>query len=101
MNLPAMSLFGTWRCLNACEKSRAFRYVKGLRVGNVVLRYMNRDERPAFVLDDVHDAKFIHIDAQKFAGAPQFILKNVHDISFHQEDGVEGVKLEKIENKEL
>ena len=35
-----------------------FRYVKGLRVSDVVLRYMNRDERPAFVLDDVHDATF-------------------------------------------
>ncbi len=78
-----------------------FRYVKGLRVNNVVLRYMNRDERPAFVLDDVHDAKFFNVDAQKGVDAPQFILKNVSNISIHEVDGVEDVKLEKVEKKEL
>ena len=78
-----------------------FRYVKGLRVSDVVLRYMNRDERPAFVLDDVHDAAFYHIDAQKGEGAPQFILKNVSNFSSHEVSGVEDVKLEKIETREL
>ncbi len=79
-----------------------FRYVKGLRVNNVVLRYMNRDERPAFILDDVHDASFSHIDAQKGVDAPQFILKNVSNISIHEVNGVDDVKLEKVEReKEL
>lgn len=78
-----------------------FRYVKGLRVSDVVLRYMNRDERPAFVLDDVHDASFYHIDAQKGDGAPQFILKNVTNFSTHQVNGVEDVKLDRTEKKEL
>jgi len=78
-----------------------FRYVKGLRVNNVVLRYMNRDERPAFVLDDVHDASFYYIDAQKGENAPQFILKNVSNISIHEVNGVDDVKLGKVKNKEL
>ena len=43
---------------NVLDYGIYFRYVKGLRVNNVVLRYMNRDERPAFILDDVHDANF-------------------------------------------
>ena len=78
-----------------------FRYVKGLRVNNVVLRYINRDERPAFILDDVHDVSFSHIDAQKGVDAPQFILKNVSNISIHEVNGVEDVKLKKVEKKEL
>ncbi len=78
-----------------------FRYVKGLSVSNVVLSYMNRDERPPFVLDDVHNASFYHIDAQKGDGAPQFILKNVTNFSTHQVKGVEDTKLEKVEKREL
>jgi len=78
-----------------------FRYVKGLRVSDVVLRYMNQDERPAFVLDDVHDATFSNIDAQKGDGAPQFILKNVTNFSTHQVNGVADTKVEKAEKKEL
>ena len=76
-----------------------FRYVKGLRVNNVVLRYLNKDQRPAFVLDDVHDARFYDIDAEQGAGAPQFILKNVSNISIHEVDGVKNIKLGKVKKK--
>ena len=78
-----------------------FRYVKGLRVNNVVLRYMNRDERPAFILDDVHDASFNNIDAQKGDEAPHFILKNVSNISIHEVNGIDDAKIEKAEKKKL
>ncbi len=78
-----------------------FRYVKGLSVNNVVLKYINKDERPAFILDDVHDARFYHIDAQIGESAPQFILKNVSNISIHEVNGVDDVKLGKIKKKEL
>jgi len=78
-----------------------FRYVKGLRVNNVVLRYLNRDERPAFILDDVHDASFNYIDAQKGDKAPQFIFKNVSNISIHEVNGVDDVKLDKAKRKQL
>ncbi len=78
-----------------------FRYVKGLRVNNVVLRYMNRDERPAFVLDDVHGATFNNIDAQKGDGAPQFILKSVTNFSAHEVNEVKDTKLGKVGKKEL
>jgi polygalacturonase len=76
-----------------------FRYVKGLKVSDVVLRFINHDERPAFVLDDVHDAKFYHVDAQKDDGAPLFILKNVTGFSIHSVEGMEDVKLETVEKK--
>ncbi len=78
-----------------------FRYVKGLRVNNVVLRFMNRDERPAFILDDVHKASFFHVDAQKGDDAPQFILKNSSNITIHEVNGVDDTKIEKVEKKEL
>jgi polygalacturonase len=78
-----------------------FRHVKGLRVNDVVLRYMNRDERPAFMLEDVHDAKFCNIDAQKGDGAPQFILKNVSNFSSHQVNEINDVKLNKVDKSEL
>jgi hypothetical protein len=78
-----------------------FRYVKGLRVNNVSLRCLNKDERPAFVLDDVHDANFSDIDAQSGEDAPRFIVKNASDISIHQVNKMEDARLDKVERKEL
>ncbi len=78
-----------------------FRHVKGLKVNNVVLRYMNRDERPAFVLEDVHDAEFNHIDAQQGEQAPQFILKDVSGFSTFRVRGVNDITLSKVKEKKL
>jgi len=70
-------------------------------VGGRVLRYMNRDERSAFVLDDVQGARFYNIDAQKGDAAPQFILKNVSDFSAHEIVGVKDTKITQTEKSEL
>jgi len=78
-----------------------FRYVKGLQVNNVVLKTINPDERPAFVLDDVHDATFSHVDAQKRENTPVFILKNVTGITTHEVKGVEDTEIKKAENQKL
>jgi len=78
-----------------------FRYVKGLGVSDVVLSYLNRDERPGFVLDEVSDAAFYNIDAQQGEGAPQFILKNVTNFSARQVNGIADIQLEKSVKKEL
>ena len=78
-----------------------FRYVKGLQVNNVVLKTINPDERPAFVLDDVQDAAFSHVDAQKHENTPVFILKNVTGITTHQVKGVEDTEIKKAENQKL
>jgi hypothetical protein len=75
--------------------------VKGLQVNNVVLKTLNPDERPAFVLDDVHDASFSHVDAQKQGNTPVFILKNVTGITTHEVKGVEDIKIKKAENQKL
>lgn len=78
-----------------------FRYVKGLNVSNVTLKCLNSDERPAVVMDDVHDAKFSNVDARQGAGSPQFVLKNVSNIALHQVVGIDDVQLEHAEAKEL
>ena len=78
-----------------------FRYVKGLKVHDVVFRTLNRDERPAFVLDDVHDADFTSVDAQKADGSSLFILKNVTNFTTHQVKGLEDIKVDKTENREF
>mgnify|MGYP001488404188 CR=1 FL=1 len=62
---------------------------------------MNPDERPAFVLDDVHNASFSHIDAQKHENTPVFILKNVTGITTHQVIGVQDTEIKKAENQKL
>ncbi len=76
-----------------------FRYVKGLRVNNVILRYINSEERPAFFLDDVHDARFYNVDAQKGTHAPLFILKNASNISMRDVCGIDDTKLGKVQKK--
>ena len=78
-----------------------FRHVKGLHVNDVVLRYINRDERPAFVLDDVHNARFTNVDAQKGEGSPQFILKNVTNFSAHDVSGMEDMNMQNVEIQDL
>ncbi|MCX6227683.1 MAG: hypothetical protein NTV75_00620 [Bacteroidia bacterium] len=60
---------------------------------------MNRDERPAFILDEVHDANFDNIDAQKENGTPQFILKNVTNFSSHQVRGMDDKQVLKTEKQ--
>ena len=76
-----------------------FRYVKGLRVNDVVLRTLNPDARPAFVLDDVHGAQFYNVDAQKNEDTPRFILKNVTGFSALQVAGVQEIRIERAETK--
>ena len=78
-----------------------FRYVKGLRVDDVVLQCVNKDERPAFVLDDVHDATFSNVDAQREEDVPVFILKNVSNIAIHEVHGVEDAKIETADERGL
>ncbi len=78
-----------------------FRHVKGLRVNNVILRCINGDERPAFVLDDVHDASFSHVDAQEEEDAPHFLLKNASNIAIHEVKGVVDTRLDEVDEEEL
>ncbi|HET8655497.1 MAG TPA: right-handed parallel beta-helix repeat-containing protein, partial [Longimicrobiaceae bacterium] len=61
------------------------RHVKGLRLSDVEVSYLEPDARPAFVLEDVHDADFHHVTAEPpAAGSPAYVLRAVTD--FRTED---------------
>jgi len=57
--------------------------------------------RPAFVLDDVHDADFFRIKVPQVAGVPAFALRNVSDLSVHMCAGVPDTQLAAVESKTL
>jgi hypothetical protein len=57
------------------------RHIKGLQMRDVEVSYLTPDQRPAFVLNDVADAEFINVKAQKEPDVPAFVQKNVTNIS--------------------
>ena len=46
------------------------RHVQGIEFNDVALHAANDDLRPAFVLDDVDEAKFVDVDAEQARGVP-------------------------------
>jgi len=60
------------------------RHIKGLQMRDVEVSYLSPDQRPAFVLNDVNGAEFIHVKAKREADVPTFVLKNVSDFSLQQ-----------------
>jgi polygalacturonase len=58
------------------------RHVKGFDMSQVKLDYNEPEARPAFVLDDVHEAYFHNMNVREsFGNAPLFDLRNVSDFS--------------------
>lgn len=77
------------------------RHVKGLEMRDVDVRYAKDDARPAFVIDDVKGAEFIHVKAQHAEGAPIFSLKAVEDFIVDRCKGLADVRKEKVEAEKL
>ncbi len=57
------------------------RHARDVQLSNIEIRVEKKDFRPAFVLDDVKGADFIHVKAQPAAGVRTFALANVSDFS--------------------
>jgi polygalacturonase len=57
------------------------RHVKGIELNDLEVSFLKDDTRPAFVLNDVQDADFQHVKAQKAEGTATFVLRNVEDFS--------------------
>jgi hypothetical protein len=51
------------------------RHVKDIQMTNVRVTIRQKVERPAFVLDDVHDSVFHDIETKGLAGTPRFTVK--------------------------
>lgn len=77
------------------------RHIKGLQMRDVDVSYLSPDLRPAFVLNNVKDAEFIHVKAQKEADVPTFVLKNVSDFSIQQSWPLADQRLERVDTKKL
>jgi polygalacturonase len=77
------------------------RHVRGIEFNNVEIRFMEEDFRPAFVLDDVQNADFNHVKAQKTKDTPVFMLKNVRNFKTHECQSIPDTKLESVEQKKL
>jgi polygalacturonase len=77
------------------------RHVKGIQFDNIEIRADKEDLRPAFVLDDVHDADFFRIKVPQVAGVPAFALRNVSDFSVHMCAGVPDTQLAAVESRTL
>ncbi len=77
------------------------RHVDGVELNNVDMTYREKDMRPPFYLEDVKNADFTNITAQREEGVPAFILKNVENLTTHQYRGLEDVKKDKVEEGKL
>jgi len=77
------------------------RHVKGLQVSNVEVRTMKEDARPAFILDDVEHADFIHVKMQPAPAGQAFSLENVQDFNVYLSRPVPETHLESVTGKKL
>src|SRR4026209_282875 len=77
------------------------RHVKGLQMRDVELSYLSPDWRPAFVLNNMQGAEFIHVKAKREADVPSFVLKNVSDFSLQQSWPLPDQRLERVDARKL
>jgi polygalacturonase len=77
------------------------RHAKGVELNDVEIGYVKEDRRSAFVLEDVTDAAFVHVNAQHAADVPRFVLMKVGNFSTHGCPGVADTHLDRAERKEF
>jgi|SRR5579872_4028759 len=77
------------------------RHVKGIEVDGVKIMATNRDERPAFVLEDVENAEFTRPQVAAVAGMPVFRLQDVNRFRVRAGSQLADVTLGKIDQKEI
>lgn len=77
------------------------RHVRGLEMSNIEVRTMKADARPAFVLEDVKHADFIHIQARVSSAGETFALENVRDFNAYLSRPLPEIHLESVGEKKL
>jgi polygalacturonase len=60
------------------------RHVEGLKLVDVKVSFLNDDQRPAFVFDDVNGADLRFVKAQALGGITRIIIKNSKDVNLFQ-----------------
>jgi polygalacturonase len=76
------------------------RHATGVDLDNVAVRFSRTDARPAFVLNDVSDADFHHVRADKLEGVPTFVLDNVDDLTVTDSRPVADIHLDHVDHGE-
>ena len=74
---------------------------RGTSTSDVEVSYLSPDQRPAFWLNDVAGAEFIHVKAQREADVPSFVLKNVSDFSLQQSWPLADQRLDRVDTRKL
>lgn len=77
------------------------RHVSGLEMNNIDIRYMKDDLRPAFILNEVKDARFSRMKVQHAPVTAAIILNNVNNFSIKESGVIPDSKFAGIINKEI
>jgi polygalacturonase len=77
------------------------RHVSDLQMTGVEIATISPDMRPAFVLEDVQGADFVHIKTPAAPGGHRFLLRNVGDFNLYLSRPLADTHIEQTENKEL
>jgi polygalacturonase len=77
------------------------RHATGIEMNGVKIKIEKPDARPAFYLEDVHDASFAQIKLPADSAKPVFVLKDVTEISVWRSRPVEDVAIARADDKEL
>lgn len=77
------------------------RHVKGIELDRVKIECEKKEERPAFVLEDVQDAEFVGVRVPVSAGQATFVLRDVKDFRLHRCRPLGDVEIGQVEEKNL
>ncbi len=77
------------------------RHVKGLEMSGIDISFMKKDVRPPFVLNDIKDAEFDFVKAEKEDGASEFKLKNISNLKIFKCGSLPDTVLNQSNNSNL
>jgi len=77
------------------------RHVKGLKMNDITVTFLNNDERPPFILNQVTNAAFRNVDAQKMPLSPLFVLDNVNNFSIKNSKGIKDIQIKHAKHQAL
>ena len=77
------------------------RHATGVEMNEIKIKTEKADARPAFYLEDVHDASFTQIRLPADSAKPVFVLKDVSEISVWRSRPVDDVAIDRANDREL
>jgi polygalacturonase len=93
---PEPSMFGTTPAYGWF-----IRHAKGIRMDHIQTGFMEKDMRPAFVLNDAANVHLDQIEARREPGVPAIVLKRVENVRIHECPGLADKRIERVEFKSL